>query len=240
MRRHANVLRIHERTSVTAPPTQPIRVRTTLRLSIGLSETSSGNPSEKMPSVRCATADPSGSRVIGEIRTDVAAPRLDVGDHTFAMAEAHNIISRVLDEQAWLAELHRVIAPGGFLSMMVPAAGPLAWLDSQNIYRYITDITGRGTSPSGTLPTGWNRHYHEDEVRQLVEEAGFSNRTIERIGIGLAEIPHLAGLVVGDFLLKVPAVERRLHPGRERLEGMDQEIQIPRIGKTLYVLASRT
>jgi hypothetical protein len=192
-----------------------------------------------VPSVHCATADPNGSRVINEIRTDVAVPRLNVADQTFAMAEVHNIISRVLDEQAWLAELHRIIAPGGFLSMMVPAAGPLAWLDSHNIYRYITDITGRGTSPSGTLPTGWNRHYHEDEARQLVEDAGFSIRTIERIGIGLAEIPHFAGLFVGDYLLKVPAIEQRLHPGRERLESMDQEIQIPRIGKTLYVLASR-
>jgi hypothetical protein len=230
-------LRLHERAHVT--DSQPVRARTTLRLSIILGDATAKHPTQKTPSVRFATADPSGSRTIGEIRTDVAKPRLDIEDHAIAMVEAHNIISRVLDEQAWLAELSRIIAPGGFLSMVVPAAGPFAWLDSHNIYRYVTDITNRGTAPGATLPTGWNRHYRLDEVRTLIEEAGFSVRTIERIGIGLAEVPHLAGLIVGDFALRIPGIEQRLHAGRERLEGVDQEIQLPRTGKSLYVLASQ-
>jgi hypothetical protein len=192
-----------------------------------------------MPTVRLTVCEAGEERVIGEIRTDENTPRIAAADGAFALADAPNILSRVVDEGAWLAELRRVIVPGGELRLTVPAGGPLAWLDAQNIYRYLTDITGRGTKPSATLPTGWHRHYHADEIRHMVENAGFAVGRIERTGVGLAEIPQLMGLVVGDYLLKRPETEHRMHPNRARLERLDREVRLPGIGKVLSVRATR-
>jgi len=218
---------------------QPPRATSTLRLAIALNETASRRSSDMMPTVRLTVCDAGDERIIGEIRTDEKTPRIAAADHAFARADARNILSRVMDEGAWLAELRRVIAPGGQLVLTVPAGGPLAWLDAQNIYRYLTDITGRGTKPSATLPTGWHRHYHADEIRHLVENAGFSVQSIERTGVGLAEIPQLMGLVVGDYLLQRPETERRMHPNRARLERLDREVRLPGLGKVLSVVATR-
>jgi hypothetical protein len=217
----------------------PSGTKPTLRLSIELNPTISQKPAEKIPSVRLTSCHAGAECVIGDLRTDVDVPCVAVEDHAFAMVEAQNVLSRVMDEGAWLRELWRITMPGGQLRLTVPAGGPLAWLDAHNIYRYLTDITGRGTPPSATLPTGWHRHYHADEIWHLVEKAGFTIHTIERIGIGIAELPHLAGYVLGDYLLKIPMVEHHLHHRRTRLERLDEGVQLPKIGKMLYVLATR-
>jgi hypothetical protein len=228
---------MQERPFVT--DSQPPRATPTLRLAIELNETVARRSHDMMPTVRLTVCDGGDQCIIGEIRTDEKTPRIAAADGAFALADAPSILSRVMDEGAWLAELRRVLAPGGQLRLTVPAGGPLAWLDAHNIYRYLTDITGRGTKPSATLPTGWHRHYHADEIRHLVEHAGFTVRGIERTGVGLAEIPQLMGLVVGDYLLKRPDTEHRMHPNRARLERLDREIQVPGIGKVYDVLATR-
>jgi hypothetical protein len=153
--------------------------------------------------------------------------------------DAGDVVSRTIDEAAWLAELARVLRPGGTLRLRVPAGGPLAWLDTRNIYRYVTDILGRGDNPDDTLPTGWNRHYGADDVFALLLDAGFSNVKIGRVGIGLAEPPQLAGLMVGNFLGGKRETELRLHPLRQAMERVDARIPAPVIGTMLAVTATR-
>mgnify|MGYP001212022658 CR=1 FL=1 len=208
----------------------------TLHLTIELGTPDARHTKEQTPAVRY-TATHGGPS--GTIRMDEAEPHIDAPDGSFALVEAEMILSRVLDEQAWLAEIHRLLRPGGVLRATLPAAGALAWLDAHNIYRYVVDITGRGRAPTATLPTGWNRHYFEDELRRMVEDAGFQVERIERTGMGLAEVPHLAGLVVGDFLLHHPRIEHVLHPRRRKLERVDRDVRLPGLGKILTLTAVR-
>jgi hypothetical protein len=210
-----------------------------LRLSIELGDTDARTSRDKMPSVRYRIADGDAETASGLIRMDEEEPRIDAADDTVALVIAETVLSRVLDEHTWLVELGRVLRPGGEIHATVPAAGALAWFDAHNIYRYLTDITGRGSSPTATLPTGWNRHYYEDELQDLVEVAGLTVRAIQRTGVGLAEVPHLAGLVVGDYLLNHPRVEKALHPRRQTLDRADRDVRIPGVGKILTVIATK-
>lgn len=217
----------------------PDSLATALRLSIELSANLDGRPRERCPTIRFMASGPEGNHEIDAMPTDVEEPRFAAPDLAFLMVDARDVLSRVIDEAAWLAELHRVIAPGGHLSFTVPAAGPLAWLDARNLYRYTTEVSKRGNAPDGTLPTGWNRHYHEDEVRHLLKATRFEPRAIERVGIGIAEIPQIMGLLVGNFILGKRQTELKLHALRERMESYDQMLSVPRIGTSLYVLAAR-
>lgn len=218
---------------------RPGQTTTSLRLSIELSSSLDGKPRERCPIVHFTATGSTGNYEIGALPTDDKKPHIPAENHAFSIVDARDVLSRVIDEETWLAELHRVIAPGGHLSFTVPAGGALAWLDARNIYRYATDILKRGDAPDDTLPTGWNRHYHENEVRHLLEVTGFELRAVERVGIGIAEIPQLAGLVVGNFLLGNRDTEMKLHALRERMESFDQTINVPGIGTSLYVLAAR-
>ena len=218
---------------------QAERATTSLRLSIELSTNFDGKPRERCPIVHFMVSGSTGNQEIGALPTDAEQPHIPADDGAFAMVDARDVLSRVIDEETWLTELHRVIAPGGHLSFTVPAAGALAWFDARNIYRYAAEFLKRGDAPDATLPTGWNRHYHESEVRHLLEVTGFDTRAIERVGIGIAEIPQLAGLMVGNFLLGRRDTELKLHALRERMESYDQTLNVPGIGVSLYVLAAR-
>jgi SAM-dependent methyltransferase len=221
------------------PSSTPNRTTISLHAVLELSTHLDGKPRERCPLVRFTLADLDGQRDIGVIRSDEEKPRLDLADQSVNTIDIGDILSRVMDEEAWLAEMCRVLTPGGYLSFTLPAGGPLAWLDARNIYRYLVDIVGRGDPPDDTLPTGWHRHYSEEDVRRLLEITGFEPRTIQRVGIGFPEVPQLAGLLVGNFLLGRRDTEMRLRPLRVRTEAIDQELNIPKVGTTLYVLAAR-
>ena len=216
--------------------------RTTIALhaSLELSPNLDGKPRERCPSIHFSRIDGNGRREIAQFRSDTEQPRLDLPDCSINTIEIGNILARVIDEEAWLMELHRVLTPGGYLCFKLPATGPLAWLDARNMYRYVVDIVGRGNEPDDTLPTGWHRHYSEHDILQLLQTTGFTHRTIQRVGLGFPEIPQMAGLLVGNFLLGRRDTERRLQPLRTRTEAIDQEFSVPKIGTTIYVLAART
>lgn len=194
---------------------------------------------QRCPSARLVLTCQTRDVELGEIRVDVEAPRFDVPDHSLEEVDASDVIGKVIDEAAWLAEIARVLAPGGHLRFSVPASGPLAWCDAQNIYRYIGDTLGRGDTPDATLPTGWNRHYGQDDVTTLLQDAGFTEIEIRRAGLGLAEVPQLAGLVGGNLLLGKREAELKLHPMRRAMERIDARIPAPAIGSQLIVTARR-
>jgi hypothetical protein len=222
---------------VRTPPSTTIGP--VLRLAIELGDTDARKTRDKMPSVRYCIVDGDVETASGLIRMDEEEPRIDAADNSVALVIAETVLSRVLDELTWLVELKRILRPGGEIHATVPAAGALAWLDAHNLYRYLTDITGRGASPTATLPTGWNRHYYEDEIEDLVEDAGLTVASIERTGVGLAEVPHLAGLVVGDYVLQHPRIEKALHPRRQTLDRADRAVRVPGLGKILTVIAKK-
>lgn len=149
-------------------------------------------------------------------RTGEEAPRFPPANRSFDRIIAHDVLEHVLDEEAWIAALADLLAPGGKISIRVPLEGPLAWLDARNIYRYVTDLAGRGTAPGETLPTGWRRHYRERDLDRMLRRAGLAIVARQREGIPGLDIPHLAGLVAGDLVLKRPGTEARLIGFRDR------------------------
>jgi hypothetical protein len=211
-----------------------------LTLSIELSPNlEASHTRERCPSARVDLVTAEGVRHVATLRVDVESPHIDLPDAAVRQIDAADIIGRAIDEAAWLAELARVLQPGGELRMRVASGGPLAWYDTRNIYRYMTDIFGRGDNPDDTLPTGWNRHYATEDIVTLLLDAGFANIRIVRVGLGLAEAPQLAGLTIGNFLLGKRDTEYRLRPMRERLERLDARIPAPFVGTAFAITATR-
>lgn len=219
---------------MTAAPSP--NLESTLRLDLRLSTSLDDRTRLRCPDVGFLAGD----KEIAVYRTDEAAPALDVPDAAFTRVEAGTALSRAIDEEAWLRELGRVLAPDGKLRFMLPASGPLAWLDARNIYRYVTDVTKRGDAPDDSLPTGWNRHYSEKAVRQMLDVTGLRLVTMERSGIGLSEIPQLAGFLACNFVLGDREAERKLHPLRVRMETAESRLPVPGIGTMLFVTATRS
>lgn len=156
-----------------------------------LSKELDGHKRDRCPDVVFRAA----GEVIAAIRTDETQPKLPLPDGSVThIVLCDDALSRVIDEEAWLMELYRVIAMGGVLQLTLPAEGPLAWLDSMNVYRYITDISRRGQAPNAARPTGWNRHYRRKEVSVLVTSAGFTVAEIARQKLLLSETRMLTGL----------------------------------------------
>lgn len=194
---------------------------------------------ERCPSARFDMRTGASRRHLATLRVDIESPRLDLPDASLAEINAGDILGRTIDEEAWLAELARVLRPVGTLRMRLSAGGPLAWIDARNIYRYVTDILKRGDNPDDTLPTGWNRHYGVGDVTGLLLGAGFTNVEIDRVGLGLAEGPQLAGLVAGNFLAGKRGTELRLHPLRQAMERIDARIPVPGVGLMFAITATR-
>jgi hypothetical protein len=216
------------------PP--PLSRNLTLELSTNLHARHSR---DRCPDARMTIRCDDDIQDLGTLRVDVEKPRLDLADASVGSIDTGDVIANTIDEAAWLAELARILAPGGTLHLMVPANGPLAWLDARNIYRYAGDILGRGDNPDSTLPTGWQRHYTPGGIRVLLLDAGFRDIRIERVGLGLTEIPQLAGFTVGNFLLGKRDTELRMRPLRQEMERIEGRIPAPFFGTMLSVSARR-
>jgi len=151
-------------------------------------------------------------------RTNEEVPTFPATPAAFDRIVAHDALEYVLDENAWITALAGLLVPGGTISIRVPLEGPLAWMDARNIYRYVTDLAGRGTAPGETLPTGWHRHYREGDLDRMVRRAGLVVIARHREGLPGLDIPHLAGLVAGDLILQRPATEPRLLRLRDQMD----------------------
>jgi hypothetical protein len=186
-------------------------------------ETRGGTVTEQHLRVSAGSARPNLSSLSGSVDEIIA---LDVLEH-------------VRDEERWLAALADLAAPGATLRLRVPRQGPLTWTDGLNIYRYIEDITNRGSRPRETRPTGWHRSYTEAEAVRLVVEAGFRVDRVYRNGANLPEPPRLAALVLGDWVLERPGAERRARRLADRLFPIDVKIPAGPLSTRLEITATR-
>lgn len=173
------------------------------------------------------------------INVDVAAPRLPYADALCDAIVALDVLEHVLDEEHWLAELARITRRGGQFIVRVPSFGPLAWLDALNLYRYLVEMSHRGTEPKKTLSIGWHRHYGQSELSALLLAAGFRPVSIQRTGTGLAEAPSLAGLISLDWALGLPNAERRISRVRAPLDRLDQRLRVGPLSTAITIEAVR-
>lgn len=150
---------------------------------------------------------------VATIRTDEQRPRLPIDDGSLdSLVLYDDGLSRAIDEECWLQEFARVLAPGGSLRLTLPAAGMLAWLDTMNAYRYLVDVIGRGDAPDAANPTGWNRHYSRNHINRLMEDAGFEVPDIHAQNYAISEIQLLTGLIRDNWIGQDRRAELKLFP----------------------------
>lgn len=154
---------------------------------------------------------------VGCIPTSEPIPRLPLGDASVRSALALDVLEHVHDEQAWLAELARVLVPRGEVTVRVPLENLLGWADALNIYRYINDIVGIGGVPLESLPTSWHRHYAPTDIPDILELAGFEVVATSTQGLPVWEFGHFAGLLAGNLTRDPEGAHRRLFQMRRRL-----------------------
>ena len=172
-------------------------------------------------------------------RTDAETASFPWPDATFDRIEVLDVIEHVMDEEVWLAEIARVLKPGGSARVQVPLRGLTSWFDGLNIYRYAVDVLGRGHDPVETKPVGWHRQYKPVDIRDLIERAGLIVSDVQSHSIGLGELPTLGLLVAGDMIGSDPQAEVRARNARRGFDNIDRSIPAGPCSRRLLVSASR-
>jgi len=157
-------------------------------------------------------------------------------DASFDRVVCLDILDRIRDDDFALAELARVVRPGGLLVLRVPQAGPTAGLDAQNLFRYSQSFAGRGAHPRNCGEHGWRRHYRRCDVRQLVAPHFRIRRLVGR-GLALAEPVNLAMLLLCGVHLD--GLAQRLQPLASALTCLDERLPAGGWGFRMLVVAER-
>ena len=129
-----------------------------------------------------------------------SADALPLPDEAFDAVLLLDVLEHVVDEQAVIAEIRRVLRPGGTLVLSVPHRGLLYWFDSLNLYAALVQATRHGLFPQEIAQTGVHRHYSLTRLRELLGPA-FRIQRVNRTGLGLAELLNLPLLLLCRYVL---------------------------------------
>lgn len=120
------------------------------------------------------------------------AESLPFADGRFDVVTCIEVLEHVPSElrRGALAEIHRVLAPGGLLLLRVPHAGSTDWLDSNNLrFRFpklYRRVLRRGMRDAGyeggTEDVVWHHHFSVPELLELAGP-GWSVERMERGGL---------------------------------------------------------
>jgi ubiquinone/menaquinone biosynthesis C-methylase UbiE len=109
---------------------------------------------------------------ISYMRGDAQA--LPFCDGAFSHAVCSEVLEHLEDDRRALAELWRVLRPGGVLALTVPSASyPAAWDPPNYLLERVINRHLSGERPWSGIWYGHRRLYSEVELRTIVEEAGF-------------------------------------------------------------------
>jgi SAM-dependent methyltransferase len=151
---------------------------------------------------RAKRADPLGTYLVAD------ATRVPLPDRSFDGVLFLDVLEHLPDPQGAINEVARLLRPGGTLALSVPYRGPLARLDSLNLYARFVKRTGHGRFPPEITATGRHRHFSLDDVRAVLGN-DFSMRGAQRTGLGIAELIHLPILVAFRWVAPLEWVYQR-------------------------------
>ena len=150
-----------------------------------------------------------------------------------------DVLEHVADERAVIAEIARVLRPGGVLIASVPHRGPLARFDSVNRCPELWDMAevAPGRDPL-TLRGEIHRHYSAQELGALLRPA-FAVGSIHRTGVGLAEVVNTPLLWTSRRLLRRPRLYDALQYIYFTVYLAEDLLPMGRLGYHLMVRATR-
>lgn len=152
---------------------------------------------------------------------------LPFADGTFDLVVAHATLEFSHDDRGVVAEVVRLLRPGGSLVVRLPRAGRLTGLDALNLYRYTREVTDRGQIPVESLPIGWRRHYGRDDLKAVFGNPGLRTERIASGGLGLGEAGYVPALVATRALFPRPRLVTRLRGVYERIGDLDERLPGP-------------
>ncbi len=129
-----------------------------------------------------------------------SAEAVPLPDHSFDGVLFLDVLEHVRDERAALAEIARLLKPGGTLIVSVPHRGLLWRLDSLNLYQWLVRRTHHGLPPLEIGLDAPHRHYGLAQLQEMLGSR-FRVERVMRTGLGLAELVNVPLLVFCRYLL---------------------------------------
>jgi glycosyltransferase involved in cell wall biosynthesis/SAM-dependent methyltransferase len=149
------------------------------------------------------------------------AHALPFRDQSFDRVLMTEVLEHLEDDRRALAEVHRVLRPGGILALSVPHARyPFLW-DPLN--RLWTAVGGKPLR-SGPVAGIWSGHevlYHPDELTASVRSAGLVPEVVEEATHYAFPFSHFLVYGVGRPLFERNLMPRSLHRAADRFRGDD-------------------
>ncbi|MGD1056250.1 MAG: class I SAM-dependent methyltransferase [Solirubrobacteraceae bacterium] len=181
-------------------------------------------------------------------------------DHSFDAVVCADVIEHVGNEVRVLAELRRVLAPGGFLILTTPHRGwfdlldpvnyprriaPMLWRLSPRLYSAIEKRT-QDLAPEGRPGPArqvQHRHYRVQDLEALLERAGWDlDKAVERVfrGGGLLYVLWSNVVYFSSLgLRRYPRLHRLVLESGGQLADLDYRISWGRASFNLAVLVRR-
>ena len=140
-------------------------------------------------------------------------------DESFDRVLMSEVLEHLEDDQPALAEMHRVLRPGGILAISVPHARyPLLW---DPINRLWTALGGEPIR-SGPIAGIWSDHkvlYQPAELVASVRSAGFTPEVVEEATHYSFPFSHFLVYGIGKPLFERNLLPSRLHRAADRFHG---------------------
>lgn len=130
-----------------------------------------------------------------------SAEALPLADASFDGVLCLDVLEHVVNEEAVISEICRVLKPGGTLIISVPHRGLFSKLDALNLYARLVRRFHHGLFPPEIAQTGVHRHYTRTQLHTLLMPA-FTVQRVFCTGLGVAELVNLPLLIACRFFLK--------------------------------------
>lgn len=181
---------------------------------------------------RARRADPTGEYLLAD------AARTGLPPASFDGVIFLDVLEHLPDEEAAIAEVARVLRPGGALAVSVPHRGLLWRLDSLNLYAALVRVTRHGLFPPEIAATGVHRHYSVERLRALLGER-FVIVRVRRTGLGVAELVNLPLLVLLRWVIQWDTLYQIVAFAYYAVYLAEDILPLGPLGYHLFVLAIR-